>query len=62
MPRVEKEHFCFNCGESCGSYFAVPGDIHTCGAAECEREARYADQADRTERREAAERDDYGRY
>jgi len=59
---MKKRQHCFNCGEDLGIYSSWPVDIETCGSPDCEREARYEWQAAESERREAAEDDNYGRY
>ena len=63
-----RERFCFNCGASLGVIEARLYDSRdTCGALECEREARDAYQQEREEaHRELDEQrgwgDYYGRY
>ena len=59
---AKRMQHCFWCGEELGVGTQYPGDIETCGATECEREARYERQAAQAERRERAEYDDYERY
>jgi len=53
---MEKERFCFNCGESLG-VLGWSDRYDTCGKRECDREARYAMQADREEAHEQLDRD-----
>jgi len=57
-----KEQFCFYCGESLGVYYASSRDLDTCGAKECEKQARYSQECEREEMRVDAEMDDYERY
>lgn len=55
--------YCFNCGEELGVMKSIDYDpLDTCGKAECEREARWAAQADRDARFAEAEQDDFQRY
>ena len=61
MARERIQH-CFNCGADLGVYASWPGDIETCGKAECEREARYQRQAQEADVQERAAMDDYDRY
>ena len=52
------ERFCWNCGESMGLVASKFYDSRdTCGKAECEREARYAAEAERSEAHEQLDRD-----
>jgi hypothetical protein len=53
---------CFYCGEELGVYEKLARDYDTCGARECEREARDAYAADDDNARYEAERDGYERY
>ncbi len=48
MSRV-KMQYCYNCGAELGVYMAYPMDRDTCGAPECEREARNDAAAERDE-------------
>lgn len=53
-----KERFCWNCGASMGvieNRYYDSGD--TCGATECDREARYQAEAERAEAHEQLDRD-----
>lgn len=51
-----KMRYCFNCGAELGvSAFHYPLD--TCGARECEREARNASKQEREEAHEQLDRD-----
>lgn len=52
---------CSNCGTQfeCESWLRAP---YSCGEADCEKEAADSERYAHDERREAAERDDYGRY
>lgn len=59
---MEKEQYCFNCGESLGIYRAYPGELQTCGKMECEREARNQERAEDEEMRERAATDHFNRY
>ena len=45
---MAKMRHCFFCGEELGCY-AEYDPLDTCGKAECDREARYARQAERQE-------------
>ncbi len=47
---------CFNCGKETGIH-AYWEATDTCGARECEREARYARDAERAEAHEQLDRD-----
>ncbi len=47
---------CFYCGEDLGRYWAQD-PLDTCGKAECNREARYADQEVREEAHRQLDRD-----
>lgn len=51
-----KMQHCFNCGAELGVYDRMPGDRDTCGAKECEREARDADVAERDQAHEQLDR------
>lgn len=53
----ERMQFCFNCGAEIGVFRAYHGDINTCGAQECEREARNTEAARREEAHEQLDRD-----
>ena len=61
-----KERFCFNCGESLGfieNKYWDSRDRATCGKRECEREARYEEEAEREEAHEQLDRDNgWGRW
>jgi hypothetical protein len=59
---AKKMQHCFNCGEELGVYDRFPGDLDTCGKRECEKEARYQQQAERDEAAWNAQQDDYARY
>lgn len=60
---IEKEQFCFNCGESLGFYKRYHGDEpECCGKRECTRELRDQMAAEEADRRDRAESDHYGRY
>lgn len=56
MPKEAKERFCFNCGTPLGvsAYF---DPLDTCGAQECEREARDQVAAEREEAHEELDRE-----
>lgn len=54
---MKKMQHCFNCGAELGVYDRLPGDHDTCGAPECEREARDAYVAERDEAHEQLDRD-----
>lgn len=59
-----QEQFCDYCGESQGHFQysrRFEGPL-ICGKPECNRWAVEEERAQLDERREAAERDDYGRY
>ena len=58
----ERMQHCFNCGAEIGVYRSYPGDLDTCGARECEREARYQRQAESDDRYARAQEDDFQRY
>ena len=58
----EREQFCPECGDSLGYYNQPSPKYDTCGKQECEREMRYAIEAERTERQWRAEEDEYYRY
>ena len=60
--KKEKEHFCFNCGESLGFYVGYHGDIDACGKPECLRAEREVHQQIQEEAQYAAEQDGYSRY
>jgi hypothetical protein len=51
---------CMNCGADLGYYESDP--YRSCGAQECDREARYARACALDERMERAREDDYERY
>ena len=57
-----KIQYCFNCGEELGTYYSWSGDIESCGAKECEKEARYQHQCEDDDALYQAEQDDYNRY
>lgn len=53
-----KERFCWNCGASMGVIENRYYDSRdTCGATECDREARYQAEAERAEAHEQLDRD-----
>lgn len=59
----ERRHHCFNCGEDIGPKDAWSEQLDTCGAAECNREARNAFMQERDEAHERLDRDmGYGGY
>lgn len=58
----EREHFCFNCGESLGFYYGPSDPLDNCGRSECAREARYAYESEKANYMEAAERDFDARF
>ena len=57
MTKQAKMQFCFNCGAQLGVYVQQYGDNDTCGARECEREARDTAAAQRDEAHEQLDRD-----
>ena len=57
-----KIQHCFNCGEECGVFRAVPGDLVTCGKRECEREAANEERQQESDAFEAAREDHFDRY
>lgn len=57
-----KTRHCEYCGEDLGEAVEGYGDPVTCGAAECDREARADLASAREERRLCAEEDGYYRY
>jgi hypothetical protein len=59
---AKRIQYCFNCGEDLGIFELWPGDLPTCGKRECEREARYAREAEDAEARERAAYDNYDAY
>ena len=59
---MKKMQHCWYCGKELGVYDKYPRDRDTCGAKECEREARYDDQAERDAAAERAAEDDYRFY
>jgi hypothetical protein len=60
---MTKMRYCFNCGAELGIYADRDySDFDTCGDPKCEREARYAAEAEEAEARERAEQDQYSRY
>ena len=59
---MKRNQHCFWCGQPLG-HFDSCGDLYlTCGARECEREARYQRAADTADAQQRAEDDDYGAY
>ena len=58
---MKKVH-CFWCGEDLGEGDGFEDGYETCGKKECNREARYAQQAEFAEREERARMDDYECY
>ena len=50
-------HHCFNCGAELGPKDQWSGPLDTCGAAECDREARYQMEAERAYAHEKLDRD-----
>lgn len=61
MANPKMQH-CFNCGEELGVYVGTWGEPEVCGKSECQREARYQDQAAREQRQFDAAEDDFSRY
>jgi len=57
-----KRLFCFWCGDDIGQNDGWSDGYEACGNRECEREARYAQQAERSDRQERAAEDDYSLY
>jgi hypothetical protein len=51
-----KMRHCFNCGEELG-FYADWEPLDSCGRPECEREARSAREAERSEAHEQLDRD-----
>ena len=58
---MKRMQHCFWCGAELGVFELYHRDIETCGARECEREARYQRQAEAEDARHAAEDDDYNK-
>ena len=58
----KKRIHCFNCGEDLGEGVYWPGDMESCGNAECSRAVQDAYRERDAEAREAAEQDNYERY
>ena len=54
---MARRHHCFNCGEDLGPWDRFSDNMDTCGAPECDREARNAYQQERDEAHEALDRD-----
>lgn len=54
---TEKMQHCWFCGAELGIYKKHYSDRDTCGASECEREARYDAMAERDEAHEQLDRD-----
>ena len=62
ISKLRMRH-CFNCGAALGVLAEHEYDpLDTCGRTDCEREARYARQAEEAERRARAEDDGFDRY
>ena len=61
LEALPKERFCPNCGKSMGRP-KYHDRFDTCGAVECEREARDAYLEEQEYRRDEAEADGYSRY
>ena len=60
---IKKMQHCFNCGEVLGVYARhYEDEPECCGAKECQRELRYTMAAERQERQQRAEDDDYRYY
>lgn len=53
---------CDWCGADAGYFVRAWGDIVSCGKSTCDREVRNMEEAARDERRERAEKDDFGMY
>jgi hypothetical protein len=56
VAKQPKRQYCWWCGEELGVFIAW-GPRITCGKIECEREARYDEQAERQEAHEQLDRD-----
>lgn len=56
MKQPKIKH-CFNCGTPMATFCGWDDGYDTCGARECEREARYAREAERSEAHEQLDRD-----
>ena len=54
---MSRRHHCFNCGEDLGPWDRFSDRMDTCGAPECDREARNAYAQERDEAHEALDRD-----
>ena len=57
MSTQPKTHYCFNCGEEIGLWDRFSDRRDTCGARECEREARNAEVEEREQAHEQLDRD-----
>lgn len=52
-----RRQHCYNCGADIGPHDRFSDPLDTCGAPECEREARAAARAERDEAHEQLDRD-----
>lgn len=58
----QKMKYCAYCGDELGMTESWDREPESCGKLECQREVAHMYRAERDERREAAEADDFGRY